>query len=205
MTQRWRPQAVLILFLATCALVAQQPANHVQVAGTNVATAAAGVQKVGIVGNAGGAVDQATGSAVPANAVMAGYSDGTNTQFMFLDPCLRGAKSYLSISEATVTTTKIITGTASLHTYICSVLLVSAGAANINLLSGTGTNCGTVHGSYFGASTAATGPNLSANGGFSLGNGSAAVARDNTAADDTCYASSASGQVSGVIVYVQQP
>jgi hypothetical protein len=124
------------------------------------------------------------------------------------NPCQTATLNFLPISEATSSTTKIITGTSSKHTYICAILLVSATAQNINLLSGTGTNCGTINGSYFGTNTssgaAANGPNLGANGGFALGNGSAAVARDNTAADDTCYTSSGSGQVSGVIVYVQQ-
>lgn len=179
-----------------------------QIGASTVSTAATGVQKVGVVGNAGGAVDQAVGSAIPANAVMAGFSDGTNTQFQYLDPCQRGAKTYLPISEATSSLTTIITGTASKHTYFCSIFLISATAQNINLISATGTNCGTtVHGSVLGTNTssaaAANGPNLSANNGFTLGNGAAAVASDNTAADNICYSSSGTGQVSGVISYVQ--
>jgi hypothetical protein len=125
------------------------------------------------------------------------------------DPCQTTTKNYLPISEATSSLTTIITGTASLHTYICSIVLISATAQNINLISATGTNCGTtVHGSLFGTNSssaaAANGPNLAANGGFALGNGASAIARDNTAADNICYASSSTGQVSGAITWVQQ-
>jgi hypothetical protein len=125
------------------------------------------------------------------------------------DPCETTAKTYLPISEATNSLTTIITGTTSLHTYVCSIFLISATAQNINLISATGTNCGlTVHGSLFGTNSssaaAANGANLAANGGFTLGNGSSAVMRDNTAADNICYSSSGSGQVSGAITYVQQ-
>jgi len=54
--------------------------NLVGVAGTTVVTAAAGVQKVGIVGNAAGVLDAVTGAAVPANAIQVGASDGANLQ-----------------------------------------------------------------------------------------------------------------------------
>jgi hypothetical protein len=50
------------------------------VAGTATVTATAGVQKVGIVGNAGGVLDAVTGAAVPANAIQVGASDGTLLQ-----------------------------------------------------------------------------------------------------------------------------
>ena len=63
------------------ALTANQSVNVAQVNGNTTSTAATGVQKVGVVGNAGASVDQAPGSAVPANAVMEGLSDGTNTRF----------------------------------------------------------------------------------------------------------------------------
>jgi hypothetical protein len=54
--------------------------NLVGIAGTTVVTAAAGVQKVGIVGNAAGVLDAVTGAAVPANAIQVGASDGTDLQ-----------------------------------------------------------------------------------------------------------------------------
>lgn len=121
------------------------------------------------------------------------------------DPCQANAKTTLPINEATSSTTKIISGTTAKHTYICSILLVSATAQNVNIITGTGSNCGTAHAGLFGGTTAATGPNLSANNGWTLGNGAATVAGGNdTAADDTCYTSSSTGQVSGVLTFVQQ-
>jgi hypothetical protein len=54
--------------------------NEAQVGGSAVSTAATGVQKVGVVGNAGAIFDQAPGSAVPANVLMEGLSDGTNAR-----------------------------------------------------------------------------------------------------------------------------
>jgi len=124
------------------------------------------------------------------------------------DPCSTATKSYLSVSEATSSTTKIISGTSSKHTYLCSIFVISATAQNINLLSGTGTNCGTINGSLFGTNTssgaAANGPNLAANGGWVLGNGASAIARDTSSADDICFTSSSTGQVSGALTYVQQ-
>lgn len=50
------------------------------VAGVPTVTAASGVQKVGIVGNAGAVFDAVTGAVVPANAVQVGASDGTDLQ-----------------------------------------------------------------------------------------------------------------------------
>ncbi|PWT75514.1 MAG: hypothetical protein C5B59_08525 [Bacteroidetes bacterium] len=46
--------------------------NISQIAGASVATAASGVQKVGVVGNAGAAFDAATNAAPPANAIQVG-------------------------------------------------------------------------------------------------------------------------------------
>jgi hypothetical protein len=124
------------------------------------------------------------------------------------DPCQTAAKNYLPLSEATSSTTQIIAGTSGKHTYFCSIFMVPSAAMNVNLLSGTGTNCGTINGSVLGTNSssgaAANGPNLAANGGFVLGSGYSAIARDNTTADSICYTSSSSSQLSGVLTYVQQ-
>jgi len=128
---------------------------------------------------------------------------GTN---LVADPCQTAAKTSLPINQATASLTTIISGVSGKHTYICSIFLISAAAQNINLVAGTGTNCGTaVHVGFFGGTSAATGPNLAANTGFTLGNGRGSVAGGNdTAADNICYAASGAGQVSGVLTYVQQ-
>ena len=54
-----------------------EPFNLNQVAGAAVSTAASGVQKVGIVGNAGATVDAANNAAMPANALAQGVQTAT--------------------------------------------------------------------------------------------------------------------------------
>jgi hypothetical protein len=58
-------------------LAANQSINVAQVNGNTTSTAATGVQKVGIVGNAGAAVDGATNAAPPANAILQGFVAAT--------------------------------------------------------------------------------------------------------------------------------
>ena len=55
------------------------------IAGSTTSTAATGVLKVGIVGNAGAAFDQAPGSTAPANAIQIGGTDGTSTRAVNLN------------------------------------------------------------------------------------------------------------------------
>lgn len=121
------------------------------------------------------------------------------------DPCQSGTKSYLNISQTS--NTKIITGVSGKNTYICSFFIAPlSSATNIALVEGTGSTCGTgtagVPGTT-GGSTAATGANLSANGGFVLGTGVGAVGKNGTTADDICLLQSAANQISGGLSYVQ--
>jgi hypothetical protein len=124
---------------------------------------------------------------------------------VYVDPCLVNAPSVYIVNFATTTTTTMISGTASKQTYLCgiSILPVSA-AVNLNIVEGTGTNCSTISAGLIGGTTAATGPNIAANGGFVMFNGGSWVAKTATAADNVCFMASASSQVSGVIKYVQQ-
>ena len=122
------------------------------------------------------------------------------------NPCLANQPAALAINQASSSTTTIISGASAKHTYLCSIFLISAAAQNVNIVAGAGTNCGSaVHVGFFGGTTAATGPNLAANTGWTLGNGQAVVAGGtDTAADNICIQSSGSGQISGVLTYVQQ-
>ncbi len=98
---------------------------------------------------------------------------------------------------------QLITGTASQKIYFCTVMVISGTAQNIELVEGTGTTCGTGTAGLWGGTTAATGPNLAANGGFAV----ASPAYTNftaTAADNVCLLQSGTGQVSGWITYVSQ-
>ena len=83
-------------------------------------------------------------------------------------------------------------------------MLVGADAENVSLISGTGTVCATNAAAMIGGTTAATGPNLAANGGFSHGNGASAIAISAVAADNVCLMQSGSGRVAGVMTYVSQ-
>lgn len=118
------------------------------------------------------------------------------------DPCKQVAKSYVPVNLATNSTQKIITGTSAKKTYICSLFVITAVANNITLVEGT-TSCATPTG-MIGGATAGSGVNLAANGGFTFGNGTGAIAASASTATDVCFISSATGgQYSGVVTYVQ--
>jgi len=146
----------------------------------------------------------ATAAAVPGEAIMTGGTDGTNLIAHFIDPCQREAKTYVAINQTAGT--QLATGVASERIYICSVNVVTATAQNIALVSGTGTVCATSTAGLegFGGATAATGCNFAANSGISYGNGSSALGRTDTDADNLCLFQSGAGQVSGGISYVSR-
>jgi hypothetical protein len=127
-------------------------------------------------------------------------ADGTNT--LVIDPCQGNAKVYTPISQTA--NTKLITGTASKKTYVCSLVLVGADAENVSLVAGTGSTCATSTVAVLGGATAANGPNLAANGGFSFGNGAASIAATTVNQDDLCLFQSGSGRVAGVMTSVVQ-
>lgn len=118
------------------------------------------------------------------------------------DPCQQLART-----NQTITTTagvQLIAGTSAKQTYICSMDIITATAQNIALVEGTGTVCATGIAGMAGGTTAATGWNFSANGGFVKGTGGNWVFRTATNADNVCLLLSGSGQTSGSIQYVQQ-
>lgn len=72
---------ILVLFACFVSAVAfaQQPVNNAQVGGSTISTAASGVQKVGIVGNAGAVFDAAGQNvASPANEILVGGQFNTS-------------------------------------------------------------------------------------------------------------------------------
>jgi hypothetical protein len=128
--------------------------------------------------------------------------DGTNT--MLVDPCKGQAKQYTSINQTA--NTQLVAGTASKKIYVCSIHVVVAAAANVALVEGTGSVCGTSTAgvSGFGGATAATGWNFAANGGIAFGNGDSSLGAEGTSGDNLCLFNSGSGQVSGGVSYVVQ-
>lgn len=105
----------------------------------------------------------------------------------------------LAISQTASTDLK--TSSAKLH--ICSIVLVSASAQSISLVEGTGSTCATGTAALVGATTAANGPALAANGGFTAVAGVPWL-RTATTADHLCLLQSGSGNLSGVITLVDQ-
>ena len=101
-----------------------------------------------------------------------------------------------AISVSTATTTQIIPLAASKAIYVTAWDIVVAGADNVTLEYGTGSNCGT-------GTTALTGPyNLGTNGGISKGTGFGAVLIV-PAGNALCAVTSAAVQASGSVSYAQ--
>ncbi len=140
----------------------------------------------------------------PALLLGAGEMQGqfATGQGAYLDPCKAQAKKFASINLTG--NTQLVSGTASEKIYLCSIHVVTAAAADIAVVEGTGTVCGTGTAgvSGFGGATAATGWNFAANGGIALGNGDASLGAEVNSGDNLCIFSSGSGQVSGGISYV---
>lgn len=111
------------------------------------------------------------------------------------DPCA-GVKQSFPISQTTGTRYVIGNGH---RAYICSIIVVGSDAENVSLVEGTGTVCATGTIAVIGGATAAAGPNMAANGGFTLGNGAGTIAAVGVSGDDVCLFESGSGRVAGVM------
>jgi hypothetical protein len=164
-----------------------------------VSTAASGVVKVGIVGNAGGAFDAVIGAAPPANALqIAGLGSGATGGFLIAPPV---ADSVADVNISTATTTLIVTGVAGRQVRIGAWHLTTAGADNVAWIEGTGATCGTGTAGMAGGTTAASGYNFLANGSMAQGTGFGTVLRTITAGDSVCLVTSATVQLSGQVDY----
>ena len=130
--------------------------------------------------------------------------DGTST--WQLDPCQQNgaAKTSTPISINGINNTRIITAASAKYTYICSMVLFAAGTVNVGIVEGTGNQCATNTTGIIGNATAATGLQLIAQTGFTLGNGAAFVAASSHTGYDFCLITSATQQLSGVITSVQR-
>lgn len=93
------------------------------VAGTTAVTAASGVLQVGVVGNAGAKFDQATGSAVPANALYMGASSGGD--LVGVVTC--GSHVFKHITTAT--DTNLVAGVSSQVIKVCGASFNFSGSA----------------------------------------------------------------------------
>lgn len=107
-----------------------------------------------------------------------------------------GASASKSISVAAATTTEIIAAVSGKTLYITSYDFMAAGANNVKLVYGTGTNCGTGTTDLTGAYP------LIAQAGISKGNGLGAILFP-LLSNAVCVTTSGSGQVSGSVSFVQ--
>lgn len=124
-----------------------------------------------------------------------------------LDPCNGTAKTVLPVSISTATTTEItpsLAGASNFY-YVCAVNLVTAASNNVALVDDDSDGCGSVTAGMAGGTTAATGWNFAANGGLTLGNGDATVAKTNGTNRVVCLMTSAATQLSGTIVVATAP
>ena len=132
----------------------------------------------------------ATGSAAPANAVQAGAVSSGNLVGMIQSDASQ------PINISTATTTQLVALSSGKKIYVTSWDVIAAGAGNITLEYGTGTNCGT-------GTTALTGAyNLTAQAGVAKGNGLGPVLVV-PAGNALCALTSAAVQISGSVAYTQ--
>jgi hypothetical protein len=123
------------------------------------------------------------------------------------DPCSSAPKTPTPININTATSKILVPAQLNKRTYICSMVLLAAGADNVGLVEGAaGTNCATVTAGVFGGPTAAQGAVLTPGvPGFVLGNGAATVMETAGANVDFCAITSAAQQLSGHMTWVQAP
>lgn len=124
-----------------------------------------------------------------------------------LDPCSGVAKTFLPFNISTATTTEITPSLAGASTnyYVCSIVGVSAAANNVAIVDDDTDNCASVTAGMAGGTTAATGFNFGANGGFTFGNGGASIMKTNGTNRVVCIVTSAATQLSGVMAVVAAP
>lgn len=124
----------------------------------------------------------------------------------FLDPCAGVAKVPVPINISTATTTQLIAASSGNYAYICSINIgPTGGAQNIALIEDDTAACASPTAGMAGGMTAASGWNLAAGGGLTLGNGLGTVARTAATNRYVCLISSASQQTSGVLMYALAP
>jgi len=177
------------------------------VASTDVGVVVAVANTNANVGNNANGVTPGASAGSPVVNYAYGYNAVSNVwDRPVLDPCERVAQSYAPISITTATTTRIVAPSASNKTYVCSLVLVTAAANNVGIVEGTGGTCGTGTVGVIGGTTAANGPNFSANGGLMLQAGGKVAAAQTAGTNvDLCLITSAATPLAGGIKYVQAP
>ena len=190
-----------------------QDVNLKQVSGSTVATAATGIQKVGLADGTGNAITS-TASALDVNIKSGGTSLAATVSGSVAvggaapNPITDGTRdssnnvlaNHSCDLQATVTISAgtdavIVTGVSAKNIYICHLDFASDTTAGFTVRQGTGSTCGTntatLAGAYPNTITAA----------FDFGNWS--PLRTTVAARDVCLHASTSATVGGVVIYGQ--
>jgi hypothetical protein len=118
------------------------------------------------------------------------------------DPCQQVTKTFTPINLTA--SGQLITGLAGKRTYICNINFTVTTAGTGALVEGTGTTCATNIAGMAGGATAATGWAFPATGQLIVGIGVASVAATAGKGTNVCLLLGATGQVSGVVSWVQQ-
>lgn len=141
-------------------------------------------------GGGSGGTSSSIGSAYPSTATAIGMRSGANMV------AASQANASVPISGNSAATTQLVALSASAVIHVTSFDFMSAGSANVTLVYGTGTNCGT-------GTTALTGAYpLTAQAGVSKGSGQGPVLVV-PAGNALCWTNSAGVQVSGSVSYTQ--
>lgn len=140
-----------------------------------------------------------------APVVIASDQSVLSTQAASLDPCTNTTQTYTPISIISSTTTRIITPVSAKKTYICYMFIFSNGTNNVGVVEGTGGTCGSGTAGIIGGTTAANGPNLVAQAGFSIGNGGSTVVQTAGTNVDFCLITSTATSIAGGVKWVQAP
>lgn len=185
------------------ALPANQSVNVAQINGVTTlmgnGASGTGAQRVTIANDSTGVIGLSTGTNTIGSVKI---TDGTT--IALTDPCSGVAKTFTPISMTTATTTRFIAPTSAKKTYICSLVLFSAGTDNVAIVEGTGGTCGTGTAGVIGGTTAANGLNLVAQTGIAWGDGRSAIFATAGTNVDFCLITSAAVVLAGHVSWVQQ-
>ena len=132
----------------------------------------------------------ATGSAVPAKAMLAGEKSSGNLVAHI------GCDKSVVYDASTSGSTQLVALVSGQVIYVCGFVIFSAGTANVDLRYGTGTACAT------GPTKITPAFQLTAQTGASYGNGEGVVAQT-ASANALCINSSAAVAVQALVTYTQ--
>ena len=119
------------------------------------------------------------------------------------DPCTNTKANVAFATSAG--TLQLVAPSGSTQVYVCSLSLIAAGSAVVNVVGGTGATCTTgTPLAAIGSVTPSAGLSLAANGGLTYGSGIATVARTTTAGHGLCLIQSGTTVLSGNITFIQQ-